>query len=139
MVAEQMRLYPDIVAEVAARGHVIASHGLRHVVMKHLPLKEFRHQVEESFATIWSMTDTPATMFRPPKDQINPFQALWLLSQGYCLIFWSHQLALNSKSLFEISPSVRGLKPIILLHDYDGIDIVEDIIHQIILKKFGNC
>jgi peptidoglycan/xylan/chitin deacetylase (PgdA/CDA1 family) len=136
LVGAQMRRYPDIVAEVAARGHAIASHGIRHVVMRNLPLKEFRHQVQESFATIRSMTDSPATMFRPPKGQINPFQALWLLSQGYCLVFWSHQLAPNSQSLFEISPSVRGLKPIILLHDYDRIDIIENTIHQVIFNKF---
>ncbi len=119
MVGERMLTYPDLVQEVARRGHVIGSHGYRHIVMKHLSLVEFRAQVEKSFALIAEMAGSQPKLFRPPWGQVSPWQASWLLRQGIRLVFWSHQLAADQTRLIEPDKSFTNGGPIILLHDYD--------------------
>jgi len=128
MVAQNMLQYPEIVKAAASAGHCLASHGYNHIIMKNLPLKEFQRQVFASFAVIRHMVGNQPCLFRPPKGQINPIQATWLISQNIRIVFWSHQLDASSHSLIEPVPSVGSASPIILLHDYEDINDIRSIL-----------
>jgi len=129
MVAERMLQYPDIVRQVISDGHTIASHGLRHVVMKNLNLKDFRLQVLQSFAIIKKFAGNQPKWFRPPQGLITPLQLAWLVSSGFEVVFWSHQLGGN-ENLMEVSPKINKLGAIILLHDFDETHTIEPIIES---------
>lgn len=130
MVAHRMLQYPEIARATASAGHYLASHGYRHIVMKHLPLVEFQRQVMASFAVIHHLTGNRPRVFRPPKGQINPLQAAWLISQRIRVVFWSHQLEANSHTMIEPVPSIGRSSPIILLHDYDDINDIRAVLER---------
>ena len=128
MVAKRMLTYPDIVAEVVSKGHTIGSHGYDHIVLKKLPLPEFRRQIKASFAVIETLAGPQPRIFRPPWGQISPWQTAWLLRQGIKVVFWSHQLADDHSALVEPCPAWTPCGPIILFHDYDKIEVLNQVI-----------
>jgi polysaccharide deacetylase family protein (PEP-CTERM system associated) len=70
------RIYPDIVAEIAARGHEVGSHGTGHARVHTQTRDEFRSDLEESVAQLERLTGRPPAGYRAPAFSINR-DTLW--------------------------------------------------------------
>ena len=65
------RTYPAVVADVAARGHEIASHGTAHVRVPAQTPDEFRHDIEESIGLLEDICGRRPFGYRAPAFSIN--------------------------------------------------------------------
>lgn len=74
--------YPGLVAEIAAGGHEIGSHGYAHVRAYELGPDRFRDDVEQSLTAIRAAGATAIGAFRAPEWSIND-RSLWALD---CLV-----------------------------------------------------
>jgi polysaccharide deacetylase family protein (PEP-CTERM system associated) len=58
--------YPDLVRRIVARGHEVASHGYRHVVMRRLTPAAFARDLRDSLHVLSDITGAPIRGFRAP-------------------------------------------------------------------------
>ncbi len=72
-VAERM---PDLIREIHARGHEIASHGWRHVPVHKLAPGQFHEDVVRAVTLLGSIIEAPVIGFRAPLFSINR-DTLW--------------------------------------------------------------
>jgi polysaccharide deacetylase family protein (PEP-CTERM system associated) len=70
------RHYPELVAEIAERGHEIASHGTAHARVHAQTRDEFRRDLEESVALLEQLTGKRPAGYRAPAFSINR-DTLW--------------------------------------------------------------
>lgn len=70
------RNYPDIVAEIAGRGHEVGSHGTAHARVHTQTRDEFRRDLEESVAQLERLTGRRPAGYRAPAFSINR-DTLW--------------------------------------------------------------
>ena len=66
-----VRRYPDLVAEIVARGHEPASHGFAHRLVFTQTREEFRRDLEESVEAIASACGRRPVAYRAPAFSIN--------------------------------------------------------------------
>lgn len=64
--------YPDLVCEVARRGHEVASHGWSHRRVDGLSVEEFRREVATSRELLEDLTGAPVRGFRAPSFSVVP-------------------------------------------------------------------
>jgi polysaccharide deacetylase family protein (PEP-CTERM system associated) len=69
---------PDLVAEIAKRGHEIGSHGYRHRLIYSLTPAECRDDIRRSLSTLERLAGTPIIGFRAPSYSIVE-RSLWCL------------------------------------------------------------
>ncbi|MCZ8512622.1 DUF3473 domain-containing protein [Paenibacillus filicis] len=62
--------HPELVAEIAGRGHEIASHGYWHRMLTRLSEEEFREDLRLSKRLLEEISGSPVTMFRAPSWSI---------------------------------------------------------------------
>ncbi len=78
--------HPDLVREIAAGGHELASHGWDHRRVTHLAPDEFRAQVRDSKRILEDLSGTPVEGYRAPSFSIVPGRE-WaleiLVEEGY--------------------------------------------------------
>lgn len=78
--------HPQLVRELAATGHEVASHGSDHRRVTHQTAEQFRASVRDSKAMLEQLTGTPVLGFRAPSFSIVPGRE-WaldvLLEEGY--------------------------------------------------------
>jgi polysaccharide deacetylase family protein (PEP-CTERM system associated) len=70
------RHYPELVGEIAERGHEIASHGTAHARVHAQTRGEFRRDLEESVALLEQLTGKRPAGYRAPAFSINR-DTLW--------------------------------------------------------------
>ncbi len=63
---------PEIVKEVAARGHEIASHGYGHEMVKKIGEERFREDLKKSLEAIHSIVECDVVGYRAPSFSIDP-------------------------------------------------------------------
>jgi hypothetical protein len=66
VLGEMARWYPDLVRDLAKRGHEVACHGLRHVDMAVLGPAQFEADLAEASATLESVTGQRPIGYRAP-------------------------------------------------------------------------
>ena len=80
------RAHPELVREIAARGHEVASHGVDHRMITELSPAEFRAQAIESKSLLEDLAGHAVTGYRAPSYSIGS-STLWaleiLLKCGY--------------------------------------------------------
>ena len=117
--------YPDLVRDIAAGGHEIASHGYWHQIVYSLTPDEFRKDVRRSKDVLEQLAGVPVTGYRAPSFSITR-KSLWaldvLVEEGYrydASIFpvrhdrygipdaprHSYTLERNGHSITEVPPS----------------------------------
>jgi polysaccharide deacetylase family protein (PEP-CTERM system associated) len=78
--------YPDLVRDIAAGGHEIASHGYWHQIVYSLTPDEFRADVRRSKDVLEQLVGVPVTGYRAPSFSITR-KSLWaldvLIEEGY--------------------------------------------------------
>jgi polysaccharide deacetylase family protein (PEP-CTERM system associated) len=78
VVGELGRSHPELVREVAARGHEVAFHGLRHVTIGDVGRESFRGELEEGKALLEDAAGVPVLGYRAPIFSLTPSTA-WAL------------------------------------------------------------
>lgn len=72
------RAEPDLVREIAARGHEVASHGMDHRMLTELSPAEFREQARDSRALLEDLAQAPVIGFRAPSYSVGK-GTLWAI------------------------------------------------------------
>lgn len=78
--------FPELVIEIARRGHEIASHGYWHQMLTTLSFAEIRRELVESKAILEDLSGLPVTCFRAPSWSLAPgrYEVLQILEDtGY--------------------------------------------------------
>ena len=83
ILGEVAEWYPDLVREVADRGHEIASHGQRHVDITVLGEDRFARDLDASIATLERLTGQRPTGYRAPNLVYAPWATRVLESRGF--------------------------------------------------------
>lgn len=78
VVGELARSHPEVVREVAGRGHEIGLHGLRHVVLGEVGPERLGDELREGKALLEDIAQAPVLGFRAPLFSLTPNTA-WAL------------------------------------------------------------
>ena len=97
VLGEIAQWYPDLIREIAAQGHEIASHGMRHVDIPVLGPERFSHELGESLDLLERLAGTRPIGYRAP-NLVYPSWATRILEQ--------HGLAYDSS--VAVSRAVGG-------------------------------
>lgn len=115
MVGDNVRKYPLIAEEVAARGHEAANHTFHHVKAVSASVADYEAEVTHPMCP-------PSHMFRPPHGWIGPRQWKRLKALGYKLVLYDLVTRDYSKRI-DAEQVVRNVKrytrpgSIIVFHD----------------------
>jgi peptidoglycan/xylan/chitin deacetylase (PgdA/CDA1 family) len=83
ILGEIAEWYPELVREIAARGHEIASHGQRHVDITVLGPDRFARDLDASIATLETLTGQRPVGYRAPNLVYAPWATRLLESRGF--------------------------------------------------------
>jgi peptidoglycan-N-acetylglucosamine deacetylase len=83
VLGEMATWYPDLIREIAAGGHEIASHGLHHVDMSVLGRERFAADLVEARAILRGVTGRQPIGYRAPNLVFEPWATAVLESQGF--------------------------------------------------------
>ncbi len=93
LVGKQVDLYPELVREILARGHTVASHSYSHRNMHQLSALEVERELIRSRAAIRWAAGVNVTLFRPPgghyDEAVRQATGLW----GYTTVFWTANIS----------------------------------------------
>ena len=131
MVGEHVRRFPHMARRVAAAGHEVGNHTLRHKKLHFLGPGRIAEELGRAHDIIATTTGRPPRAFRAPHGYRNPFVTRATRRLGYTVFGWTFGVWDSDPrvSAVEIRRRVaRKLRPgaIILLHDGDGYDPVGD-------------
>ena len=123
LVGERARAQPELVREIARRGHGIGNHSATHpqAWFWALPPRRMREEIERTQATLRDLTGATPQWFRAVVGMANPFVAAVLKAHGMTRVAWSAR----GYDAFASDPAVvadridRQLSPgaIVLLHE----------------------
>ena len=127
LVGEHVRRLPAVARRVAAAGHEIGNHTLRHQKLHLRGPRRIREELERAHELIVDATNQVPRCFRAPHGYRNPFVGVATRRLGYTVFGWTFGVWDSDPgvSAEEIRARVRRkLRPgaIILLHDGDGYD-----------------
>jgi polysaccharide deacetylase family protein (PEP-CTERM system associated) len=72
--------FPDLIREIVAEGHEVASHGYNHKLVYQLTQEEFIEDVQKSKALIEAMIGKPILGYRAPSWSISASKTPWALN-----------------------------------------------------------
>jgi polysaccharide deacetylase family protein (PEP-CTERM system associated) len=75
IVGEEAERHPDLVRDIAARGHELALHAWRHVPLTEVAPTDFRDETARGKAVIEEITGLPVAGFRAPTASLVPASA----------------------------------------------------------------
>ena len=81
--------YPELVQEIAARGHEIGNHSATHPKMSTLSRDKIRQELDTMADNAQALTGVRPTLFRPPYGDYNNDVVLIAREAGYEPIQWS--------------------------------------------------
>src|SRR5213082_3367313 len=127
LVGEHVRRLPAVARRVAAAGHEIGNHTLRHQKLHLSGPRRIRQELDRAHELIVDATNQVPRCFRAPHGYRNPFVGVATRRLGYTVFGWTFGVWDSDPrvSAEEIRARVRRkLRPgaIILLHDGDGYD-----------------
>lgn len=126
-VGDHVRRFPALARAVAAAGHEVGNHTLRHRKLHLYGPRRIREELEGAHDVIAATTGRPPRFFRAPHGYRNPFVGLATRRLGYRVFGWTFGVWDSDPRVTaeEIRARVRRkLRPgaIVLLHDGDGYD-----------------
>ena len=81
--------FPDLVREIAARGHEIGNHSTTHPHMSQLSADRITEELNTQADHVEALTGTRPTLFRPPYGDYNDRLITTARALGYECIQWS--------------------------------------------------
>ena len=129
--------FPELVREIAARGHEIGNHSTTHPKMSALSRDKIAQELETMSANVEKLTGQRPTLFRPPYGDYNNDVVLTARGNGYEVIQWSvDSLDWKNKGVQPlIDRATKNVKSgdIVLFHN-DSQYIVDAL--PAVLKKY---
>jgi peptidoglycan/xylan/chitin deacetylase (PgdA/CDA1 family) len=89
LAGEQVERFPEVAAEIAARGHHIAVHCHRHRVQLRLSSRAIRTDIERALETIGEATGARPAIHRPPLGIYSPAGLRVTRELGLQPLLWS--------------------------------------------------
>lgn len=113
--------YPELVAEIVARGHEIGNHSATHPHMSQLSAAQIREELRKTSDLVKSITGQPTVLFRPPYGEYNDLVVRTSRQEGYECVQWNVD-SLDWKNLGTqnmITQCTRNVNPgdIVLFHN----------------------
>ena len=81
--------YPELVQEIAARGHEIGNHSDSHAHFTQISESQIRQELKDCSDKIEALTGTRPTLFRPPYGDYNSKVITVVRDAGYEAVQWS--------------------------------------------------
>ena len=81
--------FPELVKEIAARGHDIGNHSATHPKMSTLSREKIRQELDAMANNAQAVAGVKPTLFRPPYGDYNNDVVLTARAAGYEVIQWS--------------------------------------------------
>lgn len=81
--------YPELVKEIAARGHEIGNHSSKHPHMTQISESRMRQELSDMAQKLKAITGQTPTLFRPPYGDYNNTVVRVARSEGYEVVQWS--------------------------------------------------
>ena len=129
--------FPELVKEIAARGHEIGNHSTTHPKMSSLSREKIAQELETMSANVEKLIGQRPTLFRPPYGDYNNDVVLTARQNGYEVVQWSvDSLDWKNKGVQPlIDRAIRNVKSgdIVLFHN-DSQYIVEAL--PAVLKSY---
>jgi len=129
--------YPELVKEIAARGHSLGNHSTTHPKMSTLSREKITQELETMSGNVEKLVGVRPALFRPPYGDYNNDVVLTARSLGYEVIQWSvDSLDWKNKGVQPlIERATRNVKSgdIVLFHN-DSQYIVEAL--PAVLKSY---
>lgn len=89
MIGSRMEEYPDIVKEVAARGHLIANHTYTHPYnLRTLSPEKLKWEIDQCQLSMQHIAGQNTYLFRPPRGILNQEIIKMLQEKGYRIALW---------------------------------------------------
>lgn len=88
LVGELCAQNPELVREIAARGHELANHGYTHRPFPKLGMRELSRELELTQALL-PRTRQGRALVRPPYGAVSPTSLLTCAQQGFTTVLWS--------------------------------------------------
>lgn len=122
VVGAKAARHPEIVREIAARGHQVGNHTYSHSPYANfLGARHLRREIEAADEAVAAATGVRPTLFRPPLGISTHFMRRVLLATGHKAMGWSIRSLDTRRGPRQavLNRVVRRLRPggIILLHD----------------------
>jgi peptidoglycan/xylan/chitin deacetylase (PgdA/CDA1 family) len=123
LVGERAAARPELVREIAARGHGIGNHSHTHPAARFWALgpRRMRAEIARCQATLQAITGTAPRWFRAVVGFANPFTAAPMRTHGLARAAWSARGfdAIDADPSKVVARIERGLAPgaIVLLHE----------------------
>ena len=116
--------YPDVLAEIAARGHEIGNHTYSHPHVNQVNQVKLEREIEKCEEMIYQITDRKTKLFRPPEGMIDSEMLKTIHNLDYRIILWD----IDTRDWAHTSPEEIAKNviektssgDIILMHDYIG-------------------
>ena len=113
--------FPELVKEIARRGHEIGNHSTSHPEMSKLSQEKIRQELKVMSDNAEALTGVRPTLFRPPYGDYNNNVVLTARQEGYEVIQWSvDSLDWKNRGVQDlISKSTKNVKSgdIVLFHN----------------------
>ena len=81
--------YPELVKEIAARGHEIGNHSDSHAYFTQISEAKIRSELDSCSDKIEALTGVRPTLFRPPYGDYNSKVVTIVRDEGYECVQWS--------------------------------------------------
>lgn len=116
-----VRLYPELVLEIARRGHLLGSHGFKHIrATRCVPGVDVNDLVKGHRALLQLVS--VAKMYRPPYGRLSLGGAVAMRGLGARPLWWTRDSGDTRSCLPTISEERAGLEGeqggVVLLHDF---------------------
>jgi len=121
-IGEKAAAYPELVKEIARRGHSVENHSYHHRrAFAFFGLSRLKHEVEAAQETISRLTGRPPAFFRAPAGFRSPLLDPVLAACGLRYVSWTRRGfdSVSSDSQRILRRLTRGLAAgdVLLLHD----------------------
>ncbi len=84
-----VKAYPDMVKEIAARGHEIGNHSLTHPHMNRISAEEIKNEIVALDDEIEALTGMRTKLFRAPFGEYNDTVVSTVRDLGYEIVQWN--------------------------------------------------
>lgn len=122
VIGDKAERHPELVREMASRGHVVAVHGYEHKVLAGLSPKEVERDLAKACSVITSLTGRSPYLYRPPEGVLDETQVREATRLGLRVMMWTNigGADLGAKDaaevVFRIVESAKN-GSILLLHE----------------------
>ncbi|MGI6162642.1 MAG: polysaccharide deacetylase family protein [Bacillota bacterium] len=144
VIGEKARKHPDLVKDIADRGHVIGVHGYEHKVLAGLSSRQVYSDLQLAQKSVIDSSGQIPYLYRPPGGALDEIQMREASKLGMTVLMWTNigGADLGARSAEEVSE--RVLKSardgsIILLHEglVNSAEALAQIIPSLARMGFG--